>query len=395
MRIETVDFFYLAMPQVERVADGSQDALLVRVRAGGHEGWGECEAAPLVSIAAWCCPPSHAACQPVSAAVLGARLDGPEAIARIGQAVAAQSLDLLQAPHTWSGIDIALWDLLGRARGEPVWALLGQRHAHPKLPYASSLFGATPAETLAKARAVRAAGYRAAKFGWGPYGRTDAAADAEQVHAAREGLGDDARLMVDAGTVWGEDAAAARARLPALAAAGVLWLEEPFVSGALAAYRALGEAARDDGQRVGIAGGEGCHNVPMARQMLDHAGLDYVQIDAGRIGGITPARTVAREAAARGVAYVNHTFTSHLALSASLQPYADAAGDALCEYPVEARPVARAITREALVPDTDGRLALPGGPGLGVTVDTEAIRPYLVQTELRVGGRTLYRTPEL
>jgi L-alanine-DL-glutamate epimerase-like enolase superfamily enzyme len=71
MRIEAVDFFYLSMPEVLDVGDGSQDALLVRVVADGHVGWGECEAAPLVSIASFVCPMSHSACKPVRDSVLG------------------------------------------------------------------------------------------------------------------------------------------------------------------------------------------------------------------------------------------------------------------------------------------------------------------------------------
>ncbi|HEX9843767.1 MAG TPA: mandelate racemase/muconate lactonizing enzyme family protein, partial [bacterium] len=132
MKIEAVDWFYLSMPEVRDIADGSQDALLVRVQAGGLEGWGECEAAPLVSIASWCCPMSHAACKPLRDSVLGQRIDDPADIARIGRLVREQSLDLLQTPHTLSGIDIALWDLLGRRLGEPVWRLLGYPRAHPK-----------------------------------------------------------------------------------------------------------------------------------------------------------------------------------------------------------------------------------------------------------------------
>ncbi len=114
MRIESVDFFYLAIPEVLDIGDGSQDALLVRVRAGGHTGWGECEASPLVSMASWNCPMSHSACKPVSASVIGQTLDGPEDIRRINRLVRANCLDLLQADHTLSGIDIALWDLLAR-----------------------------------------------------------------------------------------------------------------------------------------------------------------------------------------------------------------------------------------------------------------------------------------
>ena len=71
MKIEAVDLFYLSMPVVTTEADGSQDALLVRVRSGTHEGWGECEASPLTSIASFVCPMSHGVCRPVADSVLG------------------------------------------------------------------------------------------------------------------------------------------------------------------------------------------------------------------------------------------------------------------------------------------------------------------------------------
>ena len=75
MIIDAVDFFYLTMPNITVDVDGSQDALLVRVTAGDQIGWGECEASPLPSIAAFVCPMSHGACRPVSASVLGQNLD--------------------------------------------------------------------------------------------------------------------------------------------------------------------------------------------------------------------------------------------------------------------------------------------------------------------------------
>src|SRR3954462_5547718 len=118
MKIEAVDFFYLSIPQVRDIGDGSQDGLLVRVQAGGFTGWGECEAAPLVSIASWNCPMSHSACKPLSASVLGQTLNGAGDIGRINALVRANSFDLLQADHTLSGIDIALWDLLGKKLNE-------------------------------------------------------------------------------------------------------------------------------------------------------------------------------------------------------------------------------------------------------------------------------------
>src|SRR5260221_13986355 len=204
MKIEAVDFFYLSMAVVRDVGDGGKDAVLVRVRAGAHTGWGECEAAPLVSMASWNCPMSHSACKPLSVSVLGQRLDGVGDIRRINALVRANSFDLLQADHTLSGIDIALWDLLGRKLGEPVYRLLGYKGAYPKIAYASQLFGDDPQATLRKAREVVRAGYRAAKFGWGPFGRVTVEQGAEQVHAPRDGLGKEATLGVAEGTLWGD-----------------------------------------------------------------------------------------------------------------------------------------------------------------------------------------------
>jgi L-alanine-DL-glutamate epimerase-like enolase superfamily enzyme len=391
MRIESVDFFYLSMPLVTTEADGSQDALLVRVRAGGFEGFGECEAAPLPSIAAFVCPLSHGACQPVSASVLGQRLDGPADIERIAALVAYQSMDLLQAAHTWSGVEMALWDLLGQARAQPVWQMLGYRHSHAKTPYFSVLFGDTPAQTLERARQARASGFRAAKFGWGPIGQASAALDREHFMAAREGLQADGVLLVDVGQIFARDVERAAERLPALQQAGALWLEEPFQASAYDSYRALSERSGS----VRLAGGEGAHNLDMAVHLIDYGAVGYVQIDCGRIGGIGPAKAVADHAQARGVTYVNHTFTSHLALSASLQPYAGLAEHVICEYPGSPKPLALAITGSHLLRDAHGQIAAPDAPGLGMRVDVAALAPYVVDTEIRVKGQLLYRTPSL
>ncbi|MGL4445173.1 MAG: mandelate racemase/muconate lactonizing enzyme family protein [Alsobacter sp.] len=389
MKIEAVDFFYLSMPVVTTEADGSQDALVVRVSGGGMVGWGECEAAPLPSIAAFVCPMSHGVCRPVGDSVLGQRLDGPEDIARIAAQVEYDSMDLLQAAHTFSGVEMAMWDLLARQRGEPVWKLLGYTASHPKVPYASQLFGDTPQETLDLGRKARAMGFRAVKYGWGPIGRGTPQDDADHFAAAREGIGPDGILLVDVGQIFGEDVERAALRLPALEKARATWLEEPFHASALEAYGAL--AARSG--TVKLAGGEGAHNIFMARHLIDIGKIGYVQIDCGRIGGIGPAKRIADYAAARGVTYVNHTFTSHLALSASLQPYAGLESNRICEYPVVPKALAIDLTSNHLTPDANGEVRAPDAPGLGMTVSAAALRQYRVDVEIRVGGRTLYTTP--
>ncbi|MCU0771615.1 MAG: mandelate racemase/muconate lactonizing enzyme family protein [Verrucomicrobia bacterium] len=392
MKIESVDFFYLSMPVIRDIGDGSQDALLVRVIAdNGLVGWGECEAAPLASIAAWCCPMSHSACKPVSHSVLGRRIESPADIRALTGEVRRNSFDLLQADHTLSGVDMALWDLLGKRRGEPAWKLLGWERAFAKIAYASQLFGDTPVETGDKARKVRAAGFRAAKFGWGPFG-THLAADEAHVRAARAGLGPDVALLVDAGTIWGEDVEEAAKRLPVLQECGALWLEEPFVSGALHAYHELGRRMRAP---LRTAGGEGAHEPFMARNLVDFGGLGYVQIDAGRIGGLTSAYEVARHAEASGVTYVNHTFTTPLALSASLQPFAGMESSRLCEYPTESSALARNLTVEKIEPTPDGEIPIPDRPGLGMDIRLETVREYLVPVELRVAGKLIHQTPTI
>jgi len=390
MKIEAVDFFYLSMPVVTDAGDGSQDALAVRLVADGHVGWGECEASPLVSIAAYVCPMSHGACRPVVDSVLGQDLSSPDDIARIAADLDLNSMDLLQTPHTFSGIEMAMWDLLARRQGRPVWSLLGYKRAFPKTPYASMLFGDDAAETLTQARAAVASGFRAIKCGWGPFGRGSLAADVDQLHAAREGLGPDGILLVDAGQIWREDVDAAALRLPALEQVRATWLEEPFLTHAYEAYGALAGQSR-----IALAGGEGAHNVFMARHLIDYGKPGFVQIDCGRIGGIGPAKKVADYAAARGVTYVNHTFTSHLALSASLQPYAGLKEHEICEYPIAPKSVAVDLSDGHLLPDANGQIIVPDAPGLGIAASPDGMRPYLVDVEIRAKGRTLYSTPAL
>jgi len=373
------------------IGDGSQDALLVRVRAGDYEGWGECEASPLTSIASFVAPMSHSACKPVKYSVEGKNINDIADIYNISKLVYENSFDLLQADHTLSGIDIALWDLLGKIKQAPVYNLLGYKKAYAKLPYASQLFGNTPEETFLKAKKSFDMGFKAVKFGWGPFGKGKLKEDVAQLRAAREGLGKDIHLMIDAGTAWIDNNNDASKRLKALKEINAYWLEEPFINGELAAYKKLSTAS----PLCPLVAGEGCHNYAQAAAMIEYAGLSFIQIDTGRIGGITAAKRVADLAKARGVTFINHTFTSHLALSASLQPYAGIKGDVICEYPVESQQLALDITKEKILPDSNGMIHVPNLPGLGMTVDTEKLRPYLVDVEIKVNGNNIYKTTAL
>ena len=391
MKIESVDFFYLSMPEVLDIGDGSQDALLVRIRAGGLEGWGECEASPLTSIASYVCPMSHSACKPLKYSMEGRAINSVEDIKSISNAVHENSFDLLQAHHTLSGIDIALWDLLGKKLNEPVYKLLGYNKAYPKLPYASQLFADSPEGTFEKAKKATAAGFKAVKFGWGPFGKNGLGNDVAHLVAAREGVGPATYLMIDAGTAWNNNVAGAKERLKPLKKLDAYWLEEPFSNMELDAYKTLSAATPE----IALAGGEGCNNFIQAKVMIQYAGLKFIQIDAGRIGGISVAKQVADLAQQSNITYVNHTFTSHLALSASLQPFAGIEKDNISEYPVELKPLAQDISQVKILPDENGYIHVPEQPGLGISVDTKTLKKYLVDVEIKINGKQIYYTPDL
>ena len=172
MKIEAIDLFYVALPEIKATADGTQDTLLARVRAdNGLYGWGESDSSPLVSLSAYVMPMSHVNIMNINSALVGETVETPEDVRRLRAKAGAYGLDVQQLDHAVAAVDIALWDLVGKFLQEPVYRLLGYERSYPKLPYASVLFGDDPDETREIAADLRGRGFAAAKFGWGPMGR--------------------------------------------------------------------------------------------------------------------------------------------------------------------------------------------------------------------------------
>ena len=121
------------MPEILDEADGSQDALVVKVEAGGIEGWGECEASPLTSIANFICPKSHSAANPIKDSVINENINDLNDIKKIINKVKNKSLMIAQTPHTFSGIEVALLDLLAKKESCPIYSLLGMNKTNPKV----------------------------------------------------------------------------------------------------------------------------------------------------------------------------------------------------------------------------------------------------------------------
>jgi len=396
LKIEAIDLFYVALPKITRTADGTQDSLVVRVRTdNGLEGWGECDASPLVSLTAYVMPMSHSNIINIREALLGETLDSPEDVIRLRNKAGEFGLDIQQLDHAVAGADIAMWDVLGKHLGEPVWKLIGHEASYKKLPYASVLFGDDPAETRAVADSIVERDFRAAKFGWGPMGRGSLADDIALVQAARDGLGPDAKLMVDAGVIWGDNVGAAYERAVAFADLGVTWLEEPLRTEEVGAYKELSDKVRANGVQIGIAGGEGADYFRAADDMMTNAGLDFVQIDVGRIGGITEAKRVADKAHELGIQYVNHTFKSHLSVAASIHVFAGYEEFDLTEYPAGDSALILGLTAPSgIFRDDEGFVRASDAPGLGVEANLEAISEYQRQVKIEIDGEVLFESAQ-
>lgn len=396
MKIEAIDLFYIALPEVKPTADGTQDSLIVRITGdNGLVGWGECDASPLPSIAAYVAPMSHSNIININEALLGETLDSPEDVKRLRAKAGAYGLDIEQIDHAVAGADIAMWDLLGKHLSEPVYKLLGYERSYPKTPYASVLFGDTPDETRQIAQEIKKNGYQAAKFGWGPMGKVSLENDIALVAAAREGLGDGPRLMVDAGMVWGADHEAAYRRAVKFSEFNVTWLEEPLNTEEVTAYKTLSDRVKADGHSIGIAGGEGADFYRAADDMLTNAGLDFAQIDVGRIGGITPADRVCRRSQELGIQYLNHTFKSHLTVAASIHVFAGVEEFDLVEYPAGDSPLVLGTTAPTgIFRDENGMIAAPDTPGLGVVANEDTICKYLRRVKIEIDGKTIYESTE-
>lgn len=274
--------------------------------------------------------------------------------------------------HTISGIDIALWDILGKATGQPVGRLLGGRYRDRVQPYASLLMQ-EPGPLADHLRALRSQGFRAFKIGWGPFGRSSAALDEAIVRAARDAVGPDSRLMVDAGgsdAFWKQGYKWALRTAHMLAAYDVAWFEEPLKPDALPDYIQLRRSSP-----VPIAGGEVLTRRQSFQPWLEAGALDIVQPDVTKVGGISEERRIAWMAQEHGIRFIPHGWNTAVGVAADLQLASAFADTDLVEY-LTGSPYVDEIAAVPWQLDADGLLAIPDQPGLGLDLDREAVAKY-------------------
>ena len=279
--------------------------------------------------------------------------------------------------HAISGIDIALWDLLGKATGQPVGRLLGGRYRDRVRPYASVLMQAPDvlADYLLQ---LKEQGFRAFKIGWGPFGRQSHALDEKIVKAAREAIGSDVLLMVDAGgsdAFWNNGYKWALRTSQMLADYDVAWFEEPLKPDALQDYILLRQKAP-----VPISGGEVLTRRQAFQPWLQAGAFDIVQPDVTKVGGISEERRIAWMAQENGIRFIPHGWNTAVGLAADLQLASAFADTDLVEY-LTGSPYIDEIVVDDWRLDEEGMLPIPDKPGLGITLNTEAVEKYSNQDD--------------
>ncbi len=274
--------------------------------------------------------------------------------------------------HTISGIDIALWDLLGKSTGQPIGRLLGGRYRERVQPYASLLMD-EPQKLTEHLLAVKSQGFRAFKIGWGPFGRCNAATDEAIVKAAREAVGSDSQLMVDAGgsdAYWSNGYKWALNTSHMLADYDIDWFEEALHPDALDDYVKLREHSP-----VPIAGGEVLTRRQAFQPWLVARAFDIVQPDVTKVGGISEERRIAWMAQDNGIRFIPHGWNTAVGLAADLQLASAFPDTNLVEY-LTGSPFIDEITVGGWQLDSDGMLAIPNAPGLGLQLDAEVVKKY-------------------
>ncbi len=360
MKITQVEAIHLRLPEVNERCDGSQETLVVKVDTdAGITGIGEVDSSSLVAKAIIDAPLSHKICRGLALCVAG---EDPFEIDRLIHRMYEGSIFYGRqgaAIQAMSGIEIALWDIVGKATGQPVYKLLGGGFRKRFRAYASILFGDTPAETERIGARLAGQGYRAVKFGWGPMGQSEAS-DIAHVKAARKGIGDSVELMIDAGLCW--DTATAIRRAKQFEQFNPTWLEEPLHPDNVEGYGRLSAQSP-----IKIAAGEEICDVGEFRRMMDVGGIDVVQVDVTRVGGLARSKRIGWDAAERHRLCVNHSYKTGINIAASLHFSAALPNTHYFEYCVEQGALRQTLTKQRF-PVVDGEIAVPEEPGLGVEV---------------------------
>lgn len=368
MKITEVVCQILRIPNVTAKTASSQDSVLVRIRTDdGLEGVGEADSSPEVVKAIIDAPFSHNIACGLRQLLIG---ENPLENERLWAKMYRRTMYFGRKGvgiTAMAAVDMALWDLKGKAFQQPIHRLLGGKHHDKIRGYASILFGKDGKATRDIAKRWVDVGYTAVKFGWEPMGQSEAV-DIDLVKGAREGLGN-ATLLIDAGCVY--DARTALRRAHAFAEYKPEWFEEPLREDDVDGYVWL-----RDRSPIPIAAGEGECGRESFRELIDKKALDVYQVDLSRCG-FTDAAYIRARVEEIGARLCNHCYTSPLTVAASIHWLSTCRDAFVFEDCVEDSPLRHDLTHEK-IQSVNGWMEVPDRPGLGVTLDEGFVKKYLV-----------------
>jgi L-alanine-DL-glutamate epimerase-like enolase superfamily enzyme len=387
MKITAIDSHVLLAPDMKLDATSSaQDSFIVEIHTDeGISGIGETDVNPWIARACVEAPGTHTMGQSLRDMLIGEDpLDPPRLWEKlyVGSAMNGRRGAVINAI---GALDIALWDICGKAARVPVYQLLGGPAKDAITPYAS-LLPPAPTYELFKDRmiewAVRAKqlGFRAAKLELllnGPYRHGSLNEPdvriTEIVAAVRDAVGPEGKLMIDVGYAW-DDAERAARTIRSWRDFNLFFVETPLRSDDLDGYARL----HDLDVGTPIAAGEWLTTRFEFIELMDHGKVDIAQPDIGRVGGLTEARRVAALAADRGLTIVPHLWKTGVSVAAAAQFAAATPNCPFVEFlPPELSdsPLRRELTLDNFVV-VDGRIPLPNAPGIGVEINREALRRF-------------------
>ena len=274
--------------------------------------------------------------------------------------------------HAISGIDIALWDIFGKVTGQPISRLLGGRYRDKVKPYGSLLM-VEPEHLPPRLEDAVQRGFKAIKMGWGPFGRVSAAMDEAIVKTARETVGPDVELMVDAGgsdRYWPHGYKWALETAKMLKEYDITWFEEALRPDDLQGYIKLTEHAP-----LPITSCEVITRRQAFMPWIEQRAVDFIQPDVTKVGGISEEYRIAMHAYDHSILFVPHGWNTAVGLAADLQLVAAVPTAPWVEY-ITPAPYIEDLVEEPFTLDEKGQLTIPESPGLGVQWNDEGVEKF-------------------
>ena len=274
--------------------------------------------------------------------------------------------------HAISGVDIALWDIFGKVTGQPIGRFFGGRLREKVMPYASLLME-EPKIMTANLKNLRSQGFRAFKIGWGSFGRIDTKNDELLVKSAREAIGEDSFLAVDAGgsdAYWRGNLRWAINASRMLADYNVGWFEEALRPDDLEGFKELRKQSS-----VPISGGEVLTRRQSFTPFLTGGAFDIIQPDVTKVGGISEFIKIATIAEEFGVRVIPHGWNTAIGLAADLQLASAIVSADKVEYCTGSAYVDD-LSAKPWKLDADGCLDIPSLPGIGFDLDAKRVEKY-------------------